>query len=469
MSRINILKQCVNSLIKNVENGNVSKQLQKKEFCITDTLEGLKGPFEIKCLPEQGNKLDKLTKAFLGDTALGIEDSLRRNFSDAFTDIDYMFMNSKSVAKVYGRPKSALSITTKLEKSALKKLEKGNTSYCLDDGLKVIKDGIGTRCIIKSLPELKKEDIEKLISITTFNGKSLTKQQINLLRKYIYEEPIESSLRPVAFKLYREFSKPLIERHTKEVVNELTMGILAKRIKDGTLTFKQIETDGLLDKDLIKVFKKRFDNHDISPIEITEINNYRGIDGLPYFTDSQITQLNYAAGLKTTVKRTASSSRYSYLKDKDILDEYQYRESSKAIKASGYNTCQMNVKHSNGALGELQFKGQYIDKFGEYEHVAYDLRQGKNTLGAVYNDYAKAIEKLTESQYNTYNKYLESCYNYYHRLELGLPAKKPVLPKDLDSILSMDNMKALHEKAKVSKFDIGITYENLDDTFQAIA
>lgn len=79
------------------------------------------------------------------------------------------------------------------------------------------------------------------------------------------------------------------------------------------------------------------------------------------------------------------------------------------------------------------------------------MRQGKNTLGEVFNEYAEVVSKLPDSQYQIYNKYLESCYNYCHRLELGLPAKKPVLPEHLNPILSMDSMKALHEKGELAK------------------
>lgn len=168
-------------------------------------------------------------------------------------------------------------------------------------------------------------------------------------------------------------------------------------------------------------------------------------------------QLNYARGefgkKGAITKRNATSSRYSYIKESESLEnsKYKYIEPKKSIKASGYNTCQMNIVHTNGSLGELQFKGQFIDKFGEFEHIAYDLRQGKNTLGEVFDEYASVVSSLRNSEYKTYNKYLESCYNYFHRLELGLPAKKPTLPKGFNPILSMDSMEALHIKGEYAK------------------
>ena len=119
---------------------------------------------------------------------------------------------------------------------------------------------------------------------------------------------------------------------------------------------------------------------------------------------------------------------------------------TKASKNAGYRTAQMNVKYKDRTLGEIQFRGEETNKIGEYEHIAYDLRQGKNTLGPMFDEFKKAIDKLSDDEYKIYNKYLEACYNYYNRIELGLPAKRPMLPKNLDPILSEENMKYLHDK-----------------------
>ena len=136
------------------------------------------------------------------------------------------------------------------------------------------------------------------------------------------------------------------------------------------------------------------------------------------------------------------------------LDDFLYTAeqmteySKKSVKASGYRTAQMNVIHQNGARGELQVRGRMTNMIGEYEHIAYDLRQGKNTLGPLFDDFTKAVSSLTPEQYNVYNKYLESCYNYYNKIELGLPAVKPQLPKRFPKILSEESMKSLHDQAE---------------------
>lgn len=424
-----------------------------KSFLTTEGCLGKAGGYTVT-LGKNG-ELSQLSKALIGDTSLSIERTLGRSFTSAFDDVQYMFLDSKSMCKIYGRPKSALSTTTKLERNAIKK--GGFTNF--QDALECIGDGIGTRGIMESLPKLTKTQIAEQITQTTFKGKPLTNRQVELLEKYIYERPIDAKHQEEAYQLFKEFAKPLVERHSQEAVNELTMGVLAKRLGEGEgkITLQQIKNEGLLDPSLIKEFEQRLQSQDIVPIVIKDINNYRGAHGLPYFTDSQMAQLNYARGISSKsgaiVTRNAATSRYGYIQESSSLEQagYQYIEPPKSIKASGYNTCQMNIEHTNGALGEIQFKGRHIDEFGEYEHIAYDLRQGKNTLGEVFDEYASVVSKLPDSQYQIYNKYLESCYNYCHRLELGLPAKKPVLPKSLNPILSMESMKSLHDKGELVK------------------
>ncbi|MBP3490834.1 hypothetical protein J6K35_03105, partial [bacterium] len=89
--------------------------------------------------------------------------------------------------------------------------------------------------------------------------------------------------------------------------------------------------------------------------------------------------------------------------------------------------------------------GEQTNMIGEYEHIAYDLRQGKNTLGEMFEPFSKAVKSLSDDEYKIYNQYLENCYNYYNRIELGLPAIKPKLPSQLSKVLSEENMKSLHE------------------------
>lgn len=391
-------------------------------------------------------KITQETEALIGDLSFAAAENAASKFADAFADIQYMFDGLPGIKKVLGRPKSALSSFTKIKRNILKEGGVEN----LENAIKFVGDAEGTRLILNSLPKLSPKDISNLISKTRIDGKPLTNRQINLLKKYIYEEPIEANRQIEAFKLYKEFTKPLIEQHSQNAIDNLTMSALAYRIKNEGLTITQIKNEGILDSTLLSNLEQRIATGDIAPLKIIEINNYRGAHGIAQFSDSQMAQLNYAMGFKTTItKRKATSSRYSYLQDSPVnAKDFRYKEPDKAIKASGYRTGQMNVEHANGALGELQVRGELTNEWAEIEHIAYDLRQGKNTLGEAYNEYASVVSKISDQDYARYNTYLENWYNYFHRLEIGLPAKKPKLPEGLNPILSMENMQALHTKGE---------------------
>ena len=93
-------------------------------------------------------------------------------------------------------------------------------------------------------------------------------------------------------------------------------------------------------------------------------------------------------------------------------------------------------------MAEIQIRGK--GPFGEVEHIAYDSRQGKNTLSHVYDDYKDAGKKLSQEEFDDYNKYLSACYDYYRDIEHGIKSTKPKLPAKFNQILSEENMIKLH-------------------------
>ncbi len=417
-----------------------------KSILCTESRIGCLSGWELSKAELKTGKITQETEALIGDISFATAENASLKFADAFADIQYMFEGLPGIKQVLGRPKSALSSFTKIKRKILKDGGVQN----LESAIKFVGDAEGTRLVLNSLPQLSPRDISNLISKTRINGRPLTNRQINLLKKYIYEEPIEANRHIEAFNLYKEFTRPLVEQHSQNVIDNLTMSALAYRIKHEHLTISQIREEGILDSKLLNQLEQRMPKGDIAPLKIIEINNYRGEHGIAQFSDSQMAQLNYAMSFKTTItKRKATNSRYSYLQDSPATaTDFRYKEPDKAIKASGYRTGQMNVKHENGALGELQIRGELTNEWAEIEHIAYDLRQGKNTLGEVFNEYAAVVSTISERDYAIYNTYLEKCYNYFHRLEMGLPAKKPVLPETLNPILSMGNMQILHTKSE---------------------
>ena len=393
--------------------------------------------------------LSQETKVSLGNASLWIDSLLKAQLPEARAEVQLMFSHLPSVERTMHRAKGALSIEPKL----LKSLEKEKVFTSFQDAVNAIGDGIGSRVITKSLKKLSDNEIHSMINNLKIEGRELTAREKQLLKKYVYNEPLERHESEQAFKLYEKFAEPLIEKRNDEVVNELTAGILKFRLDKGEFTLEELKKSGMFNEKLIE----RIETGDVMPMNITVINNYRGEHGLPEFTNRQIQRLVKATGFNCKEPITIYSdprgldySRYT----KEEINKIR----SKSIKSSGYRTAQMNIMHSNGAFGEIQFRGKYTNLIGEYEHIAYDLRQNKNTLGPIFQGYADAIGKLDEKKYKIYNKYLESCYNYYNRIELGLPAKKPLLPKGFNPILSEENMKRLHDLSEAESKKIAKTF-----------
>ena len=388
-----------------------------------------------------------IKKADLGTTAYQIGEELKVQFPKAREQVDNIFGDLNSVERITNRPKGAVSIHTKLERGI-----KENKINSYETAVKYIGDGIGSRVITRPLENLSRAQIKKMVEELKINGDPLTKEEKVLLNKYIYNNPMSPEEADRAFPLFEKFAQPLIEKRSKQVVDDLSLSIASNRIKKGELSIEQIKEQNLLSEDLIK----RLETEEFEPLEVLLINNYRGGHGLPEFSSRQIQALRKICGSGVIVNSRPDLAGYNK------FPNYKYSKSEAkefAIKASGYRTGQMNIIHSNGARGEIQFRGPYTNYFGEYEHIAYDLRQGKNTLGPLFNDYKREISRLSDYKYARYNKYLEECYNYYNRLELGLPAVKPKLPKGFNKILSEENMKKLHEanEARLERLKAGFT------------
>ena len=388
-----------------------------------------------------------IKKADLGTTAYQIGEELKVQFPKAREQVDNIFGDLNSVERITNRPKGAVSIHTKLERGI-----KENKINSYETAVKYIGDGIGSRVITRPLEKLSRAQIKKMVEELKINGDPLTKEEKVLLNKYIYNNPMSPEEADRAFPLFEKFAQPLIEKRSKQVVDDLSLSIASNRIKKGELSIEQIKEQNLLSEDLIK----RLETEEFEPLEVLLINNYRGGHGLPEFSSRQIQALRKICGSGVIVNSRPDLAGYNK------FPNYKYSKSEAkefAIKASGYRTGQMNIIHSNGARGEIQFRGPYTNYFGEYEHIAYDLRQGKNTLGLLFNDYKREISRLSDYKYARYNKYLEECYNYYNRLELGLPAVKPKLPKGFNKILSEENMKKLHEanEARLERLKAGFT------------
>ena len=372
---------------------------------------------------------DKLAE--IGTTALQLEKDFVQKFPDAKKEVKDIFEKLDTVESFSFRSKSAGSMETKLEREFIA----GKPFNSFSDAKELVRDGIGSRIFMKSLPELSSKELKKMLNGFRLNGDELSKQDKKILYKYVYDYPMSLDEKKKGFPIFEKFVEPLIQKQSQQVVDEISLSIVKNLMIKKGLSIEDVRAKGMLSDVLIE----RLQKEDIKPLEFDLVNNYRGEFGLPVFTNAQLQQIEKASGGKLKI-----------ISRPDLLDYDKYpkeyiEKMQKSIRQSGYRTAQGNVIHKNGVRGEFQFRDLFTNDFAEYEHIAYDLRMGKNTLGELFNDYKREISKLSDNKYNKYTQYLGECYNYYNRKSLGLPIHKPKLPKGFNKILSEENMKNLHD------------------------
>lgn len=164
-------------------------------------------------------------------------------------------------------------------------------------------------------------------------------------------------------------------------------------------------------------------------IEITEIENYRGANEAFttandfYFNEAQMEKLTSVAKNATTTNNT---------------------------KSSGYTAVQLKVKPRNAKTLELQIRGKEINNVADWEHILYDLRQGKdiakgnNELGSILAEAKKAVVKMTPEQNTQYKKFVYDNYINAQAKEFGKTVSAPEPVKGLDSTLSVENLTNMH-------------------------
>jgi hypothetical protein len=181
-----------------------------------------------------------------------------------------------------------------------------------------------------------------------------------------------------------------------------------------------------------KVVDKIIEQVDKGELEILAIDNYYGTDGTPYFSDAQV----------ETIRQ-------------HCLDKGQIVEINISEKASGYTTCQINVKHKNGVISEFQIRGSEINKQAEVEHLYYDFCQNKNpiaknpALESVLSPLQDVVENLKRPENAklkaAYEQYLTQCYKKARAIEENKPYKEPVFPSGLDPMLKMENLEVRYD------------------------
>lgn len=457
----------------------------------------------------------------LGNVSVRLADAFKAKEGQAKTFVEKLFPEYRQSV----RTKGANSICSKLERQVSSK-KKDIKIECDSQAKSLIGDAIGARVI---MPSLSKADIQEVLSTCKLNlhipGQgliSLTEKEQKILTKIFSGQRVGETDKKLVEHLINPVKIKLAEKQSQPVVNRLLASSYQYALDKKQISLKQMEElvkKGELSKDVFDTVKKNYDMRELleasSPqeirqmvkngeiteayakeileykpfdgINITRFNNYRGSDGVAYFSDAQIQQIkrmqvqtgNYFSIASvsehlTSVDAKVTAKKVTRLKEvqarieklsqqggneKEISELQKEFETLQkkyglagidtgaldkgAIKGSGYTTTQMNFTMADGTQGELQLRGEGF--FAEIEHIAYDARQGKNTLGVAYQEYVRTVKGLSEKQYDSYNRYIKECYNYTRNLELGIQTPTPKLPKGLPSILSQRSMENLHD------------------------
>lgn len=330
------------------------------------------------------------------------------------------------------RSKGANSVYSKLERMLIK----GNKNIKTDEEARlIIQDAIGGRIQLKDLTS---KDVIDTINTIKVDGKSLSKTEKTLVQRLFNNEKLTAEELEIANRFAKPIKLALAEKQSEPVVKKFMVAGIKDALNRKVTTLEKLEQSGIK-KDYLDEIKT---NPNVKPLRMTEINNYKGLDGVSYFSDRQIKEFEKL--------QLATGEKFDIITCSESIDLAKYgleglsKSAKDAIKKSGYTTGQINVVLKDGTLGEIQVRG--TGPFGEYEHIAYDANQGKNTLSKVFDKYVNAVKKLSKDDFDDYNQnYISRCYDYYRNRELGIKSPKPELNKRFDSILSEDNMKYLHD------------------------
>lgn len=346
--------------------------------------------------------------------ALGID-------SDVIYDAkNSVYKSSSEYGNFSARPKSEKSVFSKLKSKILG--FKADVPDSSDAARRLIGDAHGTRIVIKDAG-LEASRIEDLIK------KSIS-------------EPADQDM----FLDYFLKGTGEIPNGKKDVFRALEKQICdeAREVQSGQF---------------VKKLARAIINDEIN---VTELHNYTGKDGISYFSKTQVDSIKeaYDEWFKKMYKSAANdadSSRFKivvidnveHLKDKsgNVFKPHMLIEdisnTKKAIKDSGYTAAQMNIITKEGVMEELQYRGTHVDTIAESEHIPYDIRKGKTTvLRKEYDKIRGIFDKFKDNSdfAKKYNRYTDDTYIAYRKKELGFSASIPDIKDYLGDMLSADEM-----------------------------
>lgn len=397
---------------------------------------------------------DELQLAELGNVSLRLSKQYKAAETAARNEIAEIFPGFE----ISLRPKSANSVYSKLERMIIK----GNKTVKTDEEARqIIQDAIGGRVYLKDLTP---KDVADTLNSIKIEGKPLTRAEKTLVQRLFNNEKLTQTELETAEILAKPIKSALAEKHSEPAFRHFMISGLKDALDRNITTLEKLKQSGIR-KDLLQELKS---NPNIRPLRMTEINNYKGVNGISYFSDRQIREFEKL--------QLATGERFDIITCSEKIDLSKYglaglpKEAKDAIKSTGYTTGQINVTLKDGTLAEIQVRGS--GSFGDYQHIEYDALQEKNTLGKVFTSFRNAMKKLTKQELDEYNStYISKNFDYYRNPELGIKSSKPTLPSKFDPILSDENMKRLYkldeieQAQKMKTFVPHIEYEAQSKTF----
>lgn len=161
----------------------------------------------------------------------------------------------------------------------------------------------------------------------------------------------------------------------------------------------------------------------------------------------------YGKGIKP-YGNEAIRDKYAELQYKTSLGKVKETIATFTEKPSGYTRTNINAK-INGVNTEIQVGGVYTTKWGDVEHILYDMRQGKPLDMSKYTEeqkelalkiekaYKEVLERKTGNTSENFNKnYLNKLWDSFRNAETN-NLKEPVYPKfpeGYPEILKIENL-----------------------------
>lgn len=239
-------------------------------------------------------------------------------------------------------------------------------------------------------------------------------------------------------KNFASFDKKGYE-NSREQIHEIILGDGTKELVGDSYGFRYIlqsEKTGAKDNS-IRIYESILNTQkqNKKSFELTCFEDYYGKGIKPYGNE-------------------AIRDKYAELQYRTSLGKVKETIATFTEKPSGYTRTNINAK-INGVNAEIQVGGVYTTKWGDIEHILYDMRQGKPLDMPKYTPeqkelaikiekaYKEVLERKTGNTSENFNKnYLNKLWDSFRNAEAN-NLKEPVYPKfpeGYPEILKIENL-----------------------------